>query len=220
MKSIRIDKSQATYFETDGSVIASVGPMASTAMFRLDSMNRETAQWLLLDPNSPKFDYFHQYIFRNQHASLLAPEEIEKLPELPDEVSYAPKSKEDYHRPAGNIKADDYPALTRMLLARPSKASPVYVVLKEDTYETSCGDGCYRYLDSVYLDRTAAEAHIAAIDATEWYRGYLRQLTIAVADECLDIPDFELALFDNFKVADVFNLVNERLDGLTRPHVP
>ena len=212
MQPILIDKSQTTFFETDGSVIASVGPMASTAMFRLDRQNQQQVQWSFLDPNSPKFDYFHQYIFRNQRASLLEPEEIKKLPDLPESVPYEAKSREDDHRPTGNIQADNHPALKQILLARPSQARPVYVVLNEDTYETSCGDGCYRYLDAVFLDRAEAIEHIAAIDATRSHAGHLRPLTVAMVDGHLDIPDFKLGAFEHYNVADVLKLLNERIE--------
>jgi len=39
---------------------------------------------------------------------------------------------------------------------------PVYVVLYEDRYETTFGDGEFHYFEAAFLDRPAAEAFVAA----------------------------------------------------------
>jgi hypothetical protein len=221
MKNIQVDESQASFFESDLTVIACVGPMAATAMFRLNMvdqqpslwslLNQQQAKWSFLEPHSPEYDSYHQSIFRNGRATSLSKKMVEHLPALPAEVSYEPQSREDYYRPARGIHANDYPALKKILLEQPLESCPIYLVLKEDMYETSCGDGCYRYLDSAHLDQTEADMAASTITATSGYQGHLRQITITLIDEHLDAADFTLAVFEHYSITEVLGLLNDRI---------
>ena len=78
---------------------------------------------------------------------------------------------------------------------------PVYVVLREDKYESAVGDGIFRYFDSAFFDRSAAELSVAELlRSSDTYTYYIRKVSLAISnkDVILDTEGCALSPFDYF----------------------
>jgi hypothetical protein len=211
MSKITIDPQTATFYETDGSVIACVGTRATTAMFRLRRLPLTAMpEWQWLSPSSEAFDYFHQTIYRNERADVLDGERHQDLPPLPDEVTQA-MIQEQTVEPDAKVSVIEFPYIGQYLAERPGQSMQVYVVLREDKYETACGDGCYRYFDSVFLQPRHAKDRINSIEVGGDYSGSLRQLNIRRDGQVITIPDHAPKLFEHYALQDVLRILSERI---------
>src|SRR5262249_15361479 len=139
-ETIEIVDMDVEYFRDDvETLIACLGTWGAVAMFRLRQGDQE---WEFLVPGSPTWDEVHQGIYRNMHEyrqvdPAALPSNLPLFPEIPK--GPFPK-REDYVLPATPILASSYPALTTFLRRRNGTIT-VVVMLLEDRYETSFGDG-------------------------------------------------------------------------------
>lgn len=135
------------YFDLDGPIVACVGERAFKGMFKFDPVSNV---WELLDPSSEKFDAYHQAIYRNFRAEYLDSTTVLKLPPLLAIVR--PGAEQE----SSELMKNDYPKVAA-LLEQMGGAYRIFIVLREDTYESSQGDGCFRYFDSAFLKSDDAD---------------------------------------------------------------
>ena len=197
-------------FDTDA-VYACVGPMAAEALFRLRDPAASGAQWEFLVPNSPAWDAIHQRIYRNPRVDEVSPGEFPApLPPLP-EIPRGPfPDWKTYYLPAQPIHASRFPSVARFLEARDPKTAPVFIVLREDTYETMLGDGEFHYFQDVFLTEEHAQRHLEQA-RSEWERPHLRMMTIRLDSGEFTFPDFNPQLFDRYRMEDVLAALEARL---------
>lgn len=129
------------YFDLDGPVVACVGERAFKGMYKFDPVSNT---WELLDPSSEKFDTYHQAIYRNFRAEYLDSTALSKLPPLLAIVR--PSTVQE----PNEFMKSDYPKVAA-LIEQVGGEHRIFIVLREDTYESSQGDGCFRYFDSAFL---------------------------------------------------------------------
>jgi hypothetical protein len=167
---------------------------------------------------------------------------VDEVPSLPAE--FPPPAKYHVKDPSEKSLLDALPGgelvrrvrrvlpgnrLFKKICAAPERRLPVYVVLREDTYESALGDGVFRYFESAHPDEEAAKAHIdqycsskkrfmlytrkvyltlsvgsLALD-TEDSEPYIRKvyLTLSVENLALDTEDSNLSPFDHFTKAQI-----------------
>ena len=196
--------------DTD-TIYACVGPMAVNALFRLRPALEKDGQWEFLVPNSPAWDAVHQRIYRNPRVEEVRPEEFPvPMPPLPEIPSGPFPHWKDYFLPEQPIHASRYPSVARFLEDGRREPVTVFIVLFEDIYETTLGDGEFHYFRDVFLTREEAQRYQDQ-NRQEWERLHLRQMVIKLEHAAFVIPEFNPQLFDHYKVEEVLTALEARL---------
>ena len=201
----------AYYRDFDDRVYACVGPMASEALFRLTPPLIGTPHWEFLVPDSPVWDSAHQEIFRNGRAERIWPEKFPiALPPLPP-IPPGPFPKwKDHFLPASPIRVGQFPSIAALFAAGRPGGVTAFVVLFEDPYETSLGDGEFHYFRDAFLTREDAERYVQQTQS-DTERFHLRSMTIALDGNTFAFPDFDPKLFDRYSVEEVLLVLEARL---------
>ncbi len=218
---------KANFFldDSDTSIYAAIGDMADDGLFRIsvsppDEHGRwqSRSSWQFLIPNTRPWDAAHQRIYNTHRVMVLGADEIEALPEVPPVPSYEPVRWADNFRPARAVLSTDYPELSAFIeqrtLRRAVHSIDVHLILSEDHYESSFGDGTF-----VGLDQAFPENHWHAADCMA--RGkkgqtlYLRRATITLEDGCLCL---ERGAFDHWRDVEVFAALERHIDPATAPN--
>lgn len=204
---------EAEYLEDDdgGPIYAALGPMANDALFRLHSGRDE---WEFLVPGTRSWDWVHQRIYRNGRVTALDAGRIATLPPLPPIPGHDPVRWEDNFRHAGHFPEARFPQVAKWLRWRnpgrlPAEAE-VFVVLTEDTYESSFGDGEFHDLRGVFVDEASA-ADEEAGQAGEWRKVYRRRARVSLESQGLRVSEAERALFDQYGDEELLEDLEERL---------
>lgn len=212
MTKILIEKNATEYFDVDGPIIACVGMMADSAMFKLKTLANGRSEWELLPDNSTQFDYYHQGIYRNHRATFLAEDEIESLADLPLQIPSKLEIKENLETPINSFLVSDHGNIAEFLKKQARNEYSIYAVLHEDLYETNHGDGCYRYLTAVFLEKVDAQNLIAQINSDRNFLGHLRLLTLELKQDRIEIVDLNKETFDHYDSKAILDLLNRRCD--------
>lgn len=199
--------------EDENLVFACRGPSACDGLF-MANLEETEPEWETLIPDSPRWDDFHQQIFRAYRVQMLDPTDLppslQTVPPIP--VGPFPSAK-SYLAPDSPIPAATYPHAAARLA---ENSLTIYVLLHEDLYETKFGDGQFHYLRSVHLSEDKARAAIEKLTG-EGSGCHLRTATIRLDDGVFAFPRFEVKLFDRHKAADVLAALDELLDPSAAP---
>ena len=191
------------YFEcTDSGNLYAVDA-ESRGIFQLYRDKRSTGPWVFLAPETEAWDAVHQKIYRNGRATEVEPgTAVPPVPPAPE--GPFPSWAENLGK-GRVLPAVRYPGVARWAGTR----GVVYVVLEEDSYESMFGDGCFRYLSDVFVDR--AEARRAAASAGKWQSMTVQSFTLKARDGYLYAPDFGPGLFEHYKLEEVLDKLEARL---------
>jgi len=139
-------------------VVVFLGPMGAEGVL----VHRGGEAWEFFGPGTVEWDGWHQGVYRNFRASRLGADELRRrgiaLPALDAYRSRPPGQWTDrfpVEMPAGEAPRQVLARLTAGALA-------VHVILFEDRYETSFGDGKFLYPEAAFEDPAAAEAWVRA----------------------------------------------------------
>ena len=191
-------------------VYACVGPMAGEALYVL--RQPPAGEWEFLVPNSPVWDAAHQGIYRNSRVTAVRAEVSAALPPLP-EIPRGPFPEwKEYFLPDQPIPAAKYPSVACFASSARQATVNLFVVLHEDGYETSFGDGEFHYFRDVFLVREDAQ-RLMDQKHGEWERLHLRSMTLRLAEGTFAFPEFDLRLFDRYKPEEVLAALEARLRG-------
>lgn len=186
-------------------------------------------EWEFCPRETKSWDYYHLMVFGQCRADdCVFSDIVDRVPPLPAEfpppARYNVKQPSEVPLPAG----DD---LLGKISAAPDARLPVFVVLGEDPYETTFGDGIFRDFESVHLDEQAATAYIRqrqrdpprmtieSADPSDTRTlqevFYIRKvyLTLSGGKLALDTEDCDLSPYDNFTQ----NMVVSGLNRLATP---
>ena len=190
-----------------------------------------SGEWEYFPYDTEKWNYYHQMIYWSQGGDACKFSDIvDQVPSLPAE--YPPPDKYHVKDPVEDpvVPNDD---LLKEIGAAPEERLPVYVVLEEDPYETSFGDGIFRDFNSAHLDEEEAKAHIQFLlrkpprmtiesnDPTETRsipaRHYIRKvyLTLSGGTLTLDTKDCDCSPYDYFKIGQIATDLERILDPLS-----
>ncbi|MEW6279309.1 MAG: hypothetical protein AB1758_11840 [Candidatus Eremiobacterota bacterium] len=172
---------QVEWFETfDGVVVA----FAGTGVFALRG-----SEWHYHPGNSREWDAYHQAVYRNHRAERIEPAGLPPLPEVPE-------ARMDWLDNFTRVEDRSLRGPLHEKVARaPGGRATVYVVLVEDPYETSFGDGLRRDFAGASWSEPPARALMAEREA-QGYRCALRTLTLDANGPELRLEDFRLETYD------------------------
>lgn len=175
--------------------------------------------WTYFASGSLEWDSDHQEVYRNHRASPLTAQDLEKrgIP-LPDIAAY--------HRDARSVSWTENfnanmplekvpPGKLAAFRARPAPGE-VYLVLFEDVYESSFGDGRYLYPKAAFWDEAHARDYLSRKEAEESARpknecGYfytLKAVPVRI-DEDLKLlaAQLNVAAYEHYSLADIVELL-------------
>lgn len=211
------DEAFEAYETFSGTVLVFLGLQGSDGALRLS----QGGAWEFLPAGSLAWDGYHQEIYRNFRgdpldAKALADRGLE-LPPLGPYRNRPGVSWQDNFpskMPLAEVPAELRPRLSPGMF-------PVFLVMMEDGYETSFGDGKYLYPERAYRDRAQAERFLEerrreAEDPTKakdpakarWYRYTLKEIRVTVDGERVS-AELALESFEHVSVGDVLRLLAE-----------
>ncbi len=200
------------YCERDGCIYVFLGTMGSRGLFRLDSRARV---WTYHPANDKVWDSCHQETYANYKSRRLDADEIGRLPPLPPVPAVTSVRWEDNFALQRHGLLQDR-GLVRWVSGAPGGSVPVWYVLYEDPYESSFGDGTFRYLQDVFVTRDAAQAWIDSKEAKDsGMKHHLRSLKlvwhVAGAGGAVELAEFSPQLFDQAKADEILEALKKKL---------
>lgn len=195
-------------------IFACFGKYASDGIFRLRVSNPRPV-WEFVIPSSIEWDSIHQRIYRNfRTTKITSSTELSALPSLPP-VPQGPFPKwEDQFLLGEPVRVTKFPLTAATVIEQESGCLKVFIVLYEDTYETSHGDGKFLYIKNVFLSNGDAE-RFAIANQEEWIEYHFRRMTIKLDKDRFTFPDFALELFDHFGPEEVLETLERYLQNKT-----
>jgi hypothetical protein len=186
-------------------VLGFCGSMGADGVYRfwLDKSD----DWEFCPAETKAWDWYHQKRYRQGKVELCTFDEVrEAAPPLPRR--FPPPVK--YHlldppEPKTANARRGSKVFDRVLSA-PDRRLPVYVVLREDRYESLFGDGVFRDFEAAFLDAASAEHYIENdAEQHEFLEYHLREVYLAVSGKrgVLDTEGCNLSPFDHFTGAEI-----------------
>ncbi|MGD2171373.1 MAG: hypothetical protein PVJ78_05200 [Gammaproteobacteria bacterium] len=189
------------YKDWKDDIYFAVPDYGTNGIFKLNMYKPGDKQWQYLPPHSEEWDSAHQYLFRNNNAIEISPFGGHcNLPELPLVPDPPPEGWKEHFREKAHAKVSEYPLLMSLLSGKTSRRKSIYILLHEDRYETSFGDGKYHYLAGVFGDREAFQEQKSAREAKAgvWDAYHDRYFTLEWDDDFYFSNDFEVKIFEHF----------------------
>ncbi|MDQ7822296.1 MAG: hypothetical protein RDV48_05835 [Candidatus Eremiobacteraeota bacterium] len=201
-------------YEIGESILIFLGTMGFNGLL---TYGRE-GEWKYHDPESLAWDCYHQEVFRNFKADRITLHDLE-------ERGIALPNPEKIPAPSpGKTWADNFNAKTRLdkvppavrehLKSRSPGPVKVYLVLVEDFYETSFGDGRFLYPEAAYYTREAAGEKISRLQREEpdkakreWYRYTLKEVILRVEGAEI-VADLNIDSFEHYSIEDIVRLLS------------
>ena len=169
--------------------------------------NRNDAlpHWKLLNTDYSHWDAIHQRIYRNFRSDKITKEQLpQHLPPPPETIP--PEALDPPPEPPPKAyRAEDFPGLTQYLMECDCDGTmAVFLVLMEDKYESSYGDGVFHYPETIFFDLERAREFQQDNDGD--YRYHIRPGLIWLDGDniCAEVPG---RTFDHFSIDDVLKMV-------------
>lgn len=167
-------------------------------------------KWEFLHPDGARWDAVHQRVYRNFRADRINQDQLPaNLPPPPDSI--APDLLIPLPPPPPKIfLRDDYPNLDKRLQNRDG-AMPLYLVLMEDLYETSYGDGKFLYPEALFFSDEEARAFNGSGDGAYAYHVRTGLVWLTDSEIGCKAPGWT---YDHFTDEDVMRLAETKLNTL------
>jgi hypothetical protein len=189
---------QRDWYVCGQTVVVFCGTLGGDGLYRF--VASDGAHWEYCPVGTRLWDWYHQAAFFAHRAEPTSAARHSDLPPLPGD--WPPASSITRHDET-SPHAEPGGALW-LAVERRGGILPIFIVLEEDTYETTFGDGCFRDFHGAYGDEQAALAAAATLATPHrtahlrhaWLRLAERELTLVVAPE-------ETTPFDQLTLAQV-----------------
>ena len=201
-------------FETfQGDVLVFLGQWGSEGVL----LHRAETGWRFFPHGSATWDSYHQETYRNFRVDALSREELEKrgisIPALEPYWDRPAVAWEDNFESA--IALIEVSSIVRSKMERDDES--VHLVMVEDTYETSFGDGRFVYPEAAFWDSSSAEAYLGRRQREEkdpakaqWYRYYVKEVRLHVDRSHQELrADLSLTPYEHCSVKDILRLLAE-----------
>jgi hypothetical protein len=166
-------------------------------------------KWEFLHPDGARWDAVHQRVYRNFRADRINRDQLPaNLPPPPDSIApdlllpLPPPPREIFLR-------SDYPNLDKRLQDRDG-AMPLYLVLMEDLYESSNGDGKFHYPETLFFSDEEARAFNGSGDGAYAYHVRTGLVWLTGSEIGCKVPGWT---FDHFSHGEVMRLAEAKLNS-------
>jgi hypothetical protein len=165
-------------------------------------------KWEYLHPDGARWDAVHQRVYRNFRADRINRDQLPvNLPPPPDSI--APDLLLPLPPPPPEIfLRSDYPNLDKRLQER-GGAMPLYLVLMEDLYESSSGDGKFHYPETLFFSDEEARAFNGSGDGAYAYHVRTGLVWLTGSEIGCKVPGWT---FDHFSHGEVMRLAETKLN--------
>ena len=172
--------------------------------------NDPEPKWEFLPIDSARWDAVHQRVYRNFRADRIEKDQFPAfLPppptELPPEAINPPPPP-----PPKPIRTEDFPVVTEYLHNSEGRGTAaIHLVLCEDIWESSYGDGVFHYPEIVFFDLESAKSYEG--NGTGWDRFHIRPGVIWLDGDTIgyEVPR---RVFDHFSGKEVLRLVTKAIE--------
>jgi hypothetical protein len=166
-------------------------------------------KWEFLSTNGAQWDAVHQRVYRNFGAECIDKDQLPaSLPPLPTEVPLEVMNPPP--PPPKLIPTADFPVVTKYLHDCEGRGTAViHLVLYEDIYESTNGDGVFHYPEIAFFDLEAAKNYEG--DKSGCYRYHIRPGLIWLDGETIGC-EMPRRLFDHFTNSEVLQLATKAIE--------
>lgn len=207
-------------FELDPNILIFLGNWGDRGLMR----RHGSGEWEFHPSGSLVWDSFHQEVYRNFKASRLTPQNLEHrgipLPDLEEASKNSRGMAWQDNFKAAVPWSEVPPGVCRELAQHAGERVDAYLVLVEDGYETSFGDGRYLYPEVAFWTRRAAQQEIKRRQEGEtdsakrqWYRYSVKRVTL-LPNEAKDrvLSELNVQVYEHVSLDDVLRLLAEQYD--------
>ncbi|MHC9541498.1 MAG: hypothetical protein AB9903_18495 [Vulcanimicrobiota bacterium] len=206
---------QFDFYEVESTVIHFKGAMGSRGVL----VYRPDDRWEYHSYGSILWDSLHQQVYRNHKGEALTEKDLNcrgiRLPRA-EEYQYQTKGMDWKDNFESSISFAEVPGkLLSKLKRHPRDPKSVYLVLYEDCYETSFGDGRFLYpaaafwTESDALDEITNRQNNETDSArNEFYRYYVKEITVSVDESKKHIAaDLNIEVYEHYSLNDIIRLL-------------
>ncbi len=208
------DETIEYYVTFSGSIIAFTGKGGCDGVL----VYNPAQGWIAHGAGSLMWDQFHQEVYRNFRAEQLNEDQLKgrNIPlATPDReaIPATPSWKSNF---LWEVKCSDVPPeiLSRVKARMPLKTE-VHLVLMEDKYETSFGDGKYLYPEVAFWSEAEAKEFILERVRTEpdsakreWYEYSVRSVLLWTDEDLVNLrADSDIQPYERFSLPDVLKVL-------------
>ena len=108
------------------------------------------------------------------------------------------------------LRVSGFPLTASLARQQDGQTLEAFVILSEDEYERSFGDGEFHDFLDAFPTEAEAEQYIAQ-NRKGMIKLHLRTMRISLVDELFDFPGFKLGSFDYYKPAEVLAALEANL---------
>ncbi len=195
------------WYECGANIVVFCGTLGSDGLYRISSAG--DSGWEFCPVGTRLWDWYHQAAFNAHRAQPTTVDDHPRLPPLPSvwppeaSITVLDAKRRSVHEQVGSA--------VWVAVERAGGKLPVTIVLKEDGYETSFGDGCFRDFHTACIDEAMARTLAAQVSASGLLAHVRRGCLETEAGELrLTMADQDRTPFDHVTLADV-------CDALARP---
>jgi len=215
----RAEKEDYEIFELGFTIIVFLGARGDKGLL----LHHQKGRWDFHHYGSIAWDSFHQQVYRNFKAETLSLTDLEqrgiKMPAL-GEYMQGTRGLSWTDNFSSEAPFDKVPAgVLRKLKSLSVDPADVYLVLLEDFYETSLGDGRYLYPHSAFWAKSAALEEVRRLQTEEtdaakreWYRYYVKEVSLSVdKSKKMITASLNIEPYEHYSIDDVLRLLAARI---------
>ena len=198
------------YFENGAIYVVAIDGGAS-GFFSLAFGN---TNWGFINRGSVDWDSLHQNIYRNRHDfSPCTSEEIVRLPPLPP----VPEAKiiqwKDNFDASDRFPAKSFNQLKEVIIKNGAPTISYWIILFEDKYETSLGDGKFLYFEGIVFKTEKDATSFTLKKQKHWTEYHQKELKLSLNDDFIVVEKGFAATYEHYSVEKVIKRINEILSS-------
>jgi hypothetical protein len=178
--------------------------------------------WKIVPFESEEWDSLDQNAWNGKDIEKQITEQSEIPDWLPDIPTLEEVDSVDYVDWKDNFNTSDfreskqYPNLKKYFEDNNITEKKVFFALTEDTYESTFGDGIFRYLKRVSFDKDQIQSFVERCPGkTENYygrAGFFKEHKIKFNDDNFYMLDFDPDRFEHYKMESLFSVLEDKLN--------
>jgi hypothetical protein len=171
-------------------------------------------KWQFCPAETKAWDFYHQKVYLQGRADRIEfGTLVGRVPSLP--AQFPPPEKYHVTDPPEPYTPNVLPEskIFEKVKYAPTRRVPVYVVLREDMYESMVGNGIFRYFESAFFEQTAAESYIKTLESKGGYSYHIREVYLTISGNVVALvtKGCDLSPFDHFTRQQICDELAKRI---------